>query len=260
MCLYIKIYIFRKILFITKMNELINQIDKLKQIQQFPRYHLSKYFDELKTKVDLKYALKLDEKEKYLEIIKNIETFEQNAYNKWNSKSINTFDNEINLIEEKLKNNLNITDVLNLIDEVKFKIEKILFSNRSILFIDEKSSASISSFLLIVNDEFISTERCNYNNSDYSFLTREKLNDFILKEKLKKTITNYTKVLNIGILNLKKIDFSNEKIKEIHPNFFNGLTNLKEISFSNNQIKEIHPNLFNGLANLTKIDFRFNLI
>jgi len=71
------------------MSELINQIDKLKQIKQFPRYHLSKYFDELKTKVDLKYALKLDEKEKYLEIIKNIETFENNAYNKWNSKSIN---------------------------------------------------------------------------------------------------------------------------------------------------------------------------
>ena len=87
------------------MEEIKKQIDELKQKQQFPRYYLSKYFDELKAQVDIKYALKLDEKEKYLEIIKNIESFEQDAYNKWNSKTITTFDNEINSIEEKLNIN-----------------------------------------------------------------------------------------------------------------------------------------------------------
>jgi hypothetical protein len=51
------------------MNEIKNKIDELKQIQKFPKYYLSQYFDELKTQVDTKYALKLDEKEKYLEII-----------------------------------------------------------------------------------------------------------------------------------------------------------------------------------------------
>ncbi len=30
------------------MNEIINQTDKLKQMQQFPKYYLSQYFDELK--------------------------------------------------------------------------------------------------------------------------------------------------------------------------------------------------------------------
>jgi len=66
------------------MNEIKNQIDELRQMQRFPRYHLSKYFDDLRTQVDLKYALTLDEKDKYLEIIQNIESFEQDAYNKKN--------------------------------------------------------------------------------------------------------------------------------------------------------------------------------
>ena len=78
------------------MNEVTNQIDELKQMQRFPRYHLSKYFDDLKTQVDFKYALKLDEKYKYLEIINSIESFEQNAYNRWNDRRIKTYDNEIN--------------------------------------------------------------------------------------------------------------------------------------------------------------------
>jgi hypothetical protein len=54
------------------MNEIINQIEELKQMQLFPRYYLSKYFDELKAQVDTKYALKLDEKDKYLEVINSI--------------------------------------------------------------------------------------------------------------------------------------------------------------------------------------------
>ncbi len=63
---------------------------------------------------------------KYLEIIKNIEIFEQDAYKK--CKSINTFDNEINSIEDKL-NVLNSTELTELIDELKNQIEIVLFSN-----------------------------------------------------------------------------------------------------------------------------------
>ena len=141
------------------MNEIINQIDELKQMQQFPRYFLSKYFEELKTQVDTKYALKLDEKDKYLEIINNIESFEQDAYNKWSSKHINTYDDEIKLIEDKLNNDLNnVADITKLIGEVKYKIEKIIFLNKTILFIDKKTrfNPKSNSFLLIVNDEYIS--------------------------------------------------------------------------------------------------------
>jgi ABC-type transporter Mla subunit MlaD len=102
------------------MNEIINQIEELKQMQRFPRYYLSKYFEELKTQVDTKYALKLDEKDKYLEIINSIESFEQDAYNKWSSKRINTYDDEIKLIEDKLNNNLNnVIDYTKLIGDIQ---------------------------------------------------------------------------------------------------------------------------------------------
>jgi hypothetical protein len=165
---------------IRKMDEIKKQIDELKQMQQFPRYYLSKYFDQLKAQVDVKYVLKLDEKEKYLEIIRHIESFEKDAYNKWNSKSINTFDNEINSIEEKLKINLNLTDITKLIDEVKYRIEKTLFSNKSILFIEKPIFDCVSnSFLLIINDEYISTKNCLNNDFDLKLVKRNELNDFI---------------------------------------------------------------------------------
>ena len=61
---------------------IMDQIDELKQMQKFPRFHLSKYFDDLKNEIDLKYAVEQDEQVKYLEIIKNIELFEQDAYKK----------------------------------------------------------------------------------------------------------------------------------------------------------------------------------
>ena len=35
------------------MNEIINQTDELKQMQQFPKYYLSQYFDKLRSVNDL---------------------------------------------------------------------------------------------------------------------------------------------------------------------------------------------------------------
>jgi tRNA(Glu) U13 pseudouridine synthase TruD len=115
------------------MNDIKDKIDELKQMQKFPNYYLSQYFGELKAQVDTKYALKEDERDKYLEIITNIESFEQNVYKKWSSKSINTYDNEIKSIEDQLIAKQSIltssislvialTKITKLIDEVKYKI------------------------------------------------------------------------------------------------------------------------------------------
>ena len=132
----------------------MDQIDELKQMQKFPRFYLSNYFDELKNEIDIKYAVKQDEQVKYLEIIKNIESFEQDAYKK--SKSFNTYDEEIELIEDKLNNILlnyyNLTALEKLIDKLKYKIEKWLFSNKSIFFYEKDKKYS---FLIIINDEYI---------------------------------------------------------------------------------------------------------
>jgi Leucine-rich repeat (LRR) protein len=244
------------------MNDTKDKIDELKQMQKFPKYYLSQYFDELKAQVDTKYALKLDEKDKYLEIINKIESFEQAAYNNWSSKRINTYDNEIKLIEDQLIV-LDLTEITKLIDEVKYNIEKITFSNKSILFIDEKSRFyfNSNSFLLIINDEYIRIS-CIDKDSDDKLITRKEFNDFILMEKLKKININNSNVLNldIDILNQRKIKFEENKIREIHSNLFIGLANLEYIYFGYNKIEVIHENKFDGLSNLKKMDFFKNKI
>jgi hypothetical protein len=118
----------------------MDQIDELKQMQNFPRFYLSNYFDELKNEIDLKYAVEQDEQVKYLEIIKNIESFEQEAYKK--CKSFNTFDKEIKSIEDKL-NDSNLNEITQLIDELKYKIEKEIFLNKSIFFYEKERDYAI---------------------------------------------------------------------------------------------------------------------
>ncbi len=176
-------------------------------------------------------------------------------------------------IEDQL-NKLDLTEITKQIDEVKFKIEKTLFSNKSILFIETKYR---NSFLLIINDEFIQ-KSCIDNDSDQKLVTRKELNGSILKNKLKNTNTNSINILNldIDIINQEEITFLkhkitaqnerqgsnlfNNEIEEIHENTFNGLTRLKKIKFDENQIQRIDPNLFNGLVDLEIIDFKLNEI
>ena len=100
-----------------------------------------------------------------------------------------------------------------------------MFSNKSILFIDnEKSNFSFvsNSFLLIINDEFISNS-CIDNDSDQELITRDEINGYVLKEKLKKINLNSSNVMNldIDIINQVEIIISTNYINEMNPNFFN---------------------------------------
>ena len=245
----------------------MEQTDELKQMQKFPRFHLSKYFDELKNQIDLKYAVEQDEQVKYLEIIKILELFEQDAYKK--CKSFNNFDEEIKLIEDKL-NDSNLNEITQLIDELKYKIEREIFSNKSIFFYEKERDYAIDygdddkkqkkySFLIILNDEFIRKKYIDYESVE--ILTKELLNALILNGIIVKTTNKDSiNVLNINIPNIQNIELISKKIERIHENTFNGLIYSKKIDFNNNQIKEIYPNLFNELANLEIIKFRWNQI
>ena len=205
--------------------------------------------------------------------IKNIELFEQDAYKK--CKSFNTYDNEIKSIEDKL-NDLNLNEITQLIGELKYKIEKEIFSNKSIFFYEKYS------LLIILNDEYIRMKSIDFES--LKILTRQKLIACFLKDLIKfkidsKNIINeiikfrWDNTFNdlnnlkeippslfLGLANLEIIDFSWKQIEIIHEKTFNGLSNLKEIDFSQNQIKEMHPNLFKGLTNLKMIDFYSNQV
>jgi Leucine-rich repeat (LRR) protein len=243
------------------MDDIMKQIDELKQMQKFPKFYLSKYFDDLKNEIDLKYAVKQDEQVKYIEIIKNIELFEQDAYKK--SQSFNTFDKEIKLIEDKL-NDSNLTELAQLIDELKYKIEKILFSNKSIFFYDIVYNDY--SFLIIINDEYIRKNNCVEYYYMLKLLTKNKLNGWISNNIIERTPNkNSINVLNISIaaeedINLASYSCVSNFIKEIHENTLNDLSNLKSLEFNRNLIDEINPNLFRGLFNLMSIDFSENQI
>jgi hypothetical protein len=94
------------------------QINKLRRMQNFPKYYLYKYFDDLKRRVDLLHEQDIN---RFIEIITNVETFEKNAYIKWNSdQCITTYTNEINTIEEQfLCGKLNSAQIGELIQQVK---------------------------------------------------------------------------------------------------------------------------------------------
>ena len=192
-------------------NQFKYQIDEIKKMKKFPRYFLAKYFDELKTKVDLKYALKIDEKEKYLEIINNIETFEQDAYNRWKSKNICAFDDEINILDENLVNieklQLNKSNDLSKIITIqinllKYKIEKMLFGNKTISYIDKDSNLFLlsDSFLLIINDEYISETNYEiFRGAKDGLLTKNELNINFLRCILKEKNEIRSNVLNLHV-------------------------------------------------------------
>ena len=136
-----------------------------------------------------------------------------------------------------------------------------MFSNKSILFIDnEKSNFSFASnsFLLIINDEFISNS-CIDNDSDQELITRDEINGYVLKEKLKKINLNSSNILNlnIDIINLKKINLVDKNIKEIHPNLFNGLVNLMHINLSYNKILQVRTFQTDGFWHKDKAQCRF---
>ncbi len=160
-------------------------------------------------------------------------------------------------MEEKLsKNQNNRSNIISnkLIDEIKYQLEKMLFSNKSILFFAEKS------FLLIINDEYIAKSCIE---SARELFTRNVLNNFILEQKLENINLNGSNNvvnLDIDIINLEEIYISRNQIKQICPNLFDGFAKLKDIVFDNNQIIEIPSNLFTGLNNLKLIDFSGNRI
>jgi hypothetical protein len=134
---------------------------------------------------------------------------------------MNTYDNEINLLEDNKLNNL--IDITQLIGEVKYKIEKVLFIDYKNEIVDGNS------YLLIINDEYIPKSFNDIELDDKS-MTRKELNNIILNNKLgnEEKISNVLKI-DIDIMNLKEIICDCLSITVIDPNLFSGLVNLEKM-------------------------------
>ncbi len=259
------------------MDKIDFQIEELNSMQLYPKMYLSKYFSDLKRDVNLVFELKLDKKDEFEEIINTIELIENTAINK--IKPFDTFNKDIQLLVEQQKD----LNSLIVIDELKYEIERILFSNKSILFMNNYKN---NTFLLIIKDEYLRKINTNDDDNNNRYFNRENLIEYFLKEKLNKIDINNLNILSLHIeiilkssvcimikkieyidtntfkelTNLNYINFSNNQIDKIHPSTFSGLTNLKEIIFSYNKIKSLHYDTFNGLINLNRINFESNLL
>ncbi len=246
------------------MKNINTKIETLKSMQKYPKFYIANFFSDLKKEIDLVFALKLTEKLKYIELINRIESLENDLYKK--SKPFNTFNKEIQFIEQQINDyNLDINEKNKSLDEIKYQIEKKLFSNKSILFMKNYKYWNYNqweekTFLIIINDEYL--RNSVFLSDQLQYFDREKLIAHFLREKLCETDLTDTifLCLNIEIISKTSIKIFSKRVQYIDQNAFKGLKNLNSINFSNNQLKEIHPSTFNGLINLEVINFWNNEI
>ena len=150
-------------------NYLFNEIVRLKKIVNEPHQHLIEYFDQMKNEIDLEFEHVLnhlktdvninktnisgDLKTSWIDIITEIDNFK----NECSTKNLTLFAlsqyiEQISKIEDELKlvlRSKNILDIVTqnqmkfkkikkLINVLNFDIEKFLFNNKTIIYIDRK--------------------------------------------------------------------------------------------------------------------------
>ncbi len=131
-------------------------LERLKNIFHFPRFHLSNYFSDLRTEVDLAFATKdLNEtdltlreqiKKNWTDMILKINEFEQECLVKLKNNSFNNSqitdqtEQLINLVESNFINKKIEEDILKeLIDGEILKLEKNLFLKKLMIFLHRKN-------------------------------------------------------------------------------------------------------------------------
>ncbi len=135
-------------------------LDKLSQMCQFPKFYLSNYFGDLKVRVDKQMATQFMMSPQntqllsnWTEIIAKIEMFEKKCVS--NSKLVKE---QLAHTFERLESIGQANDLKLALSE-KFKIQKLLFQNKTIAFITtNEANKTIKSRLLILNDEFVGNE------------------------------------------------------------------------------------------------------
>ncbi len=281
------------------MNAIKIQLNEIKLMQQAPNIYLANYFTELKAEVDLEFISKPDLQNIYSKTIEDIGLFEKDAYKKLKiHKPNNTFCSEIELIEEQLRNNSNIDQIFKSLDELKHELEEIIFSNKTIMFLNDSAQYK-QTCLLIIEDKYVRKSNI-FNESNV--LTRDILIFRLLKSQFhfycrnKSDAVKYQNTLRVkfkpdrytslvssnyevdpqimissfhsidykafsNLTDLKQIVLKNLiDVNEVNHKSFDGLINLKKFIFNHTKIVKIHFDLFNGLDSLEEIDFSNNRI
>ncbi len=229
---------------IKNKDTLLNDLNKIKEIAELPSLYLSNYFMELKNDVDREFAPKQlelqNDKEKKKELnelwqqmIEKIDTFEKSCIK--SSYDLETHRKRINEMEEKLnkQKTINLNGVKEIIESEEINLLKILFENKTILFLENQK-------LIIINDEFISkTTLGRHQKHGYFVLDNQLIKLKIMKDQVNLDLNRNICDFYLDLSNLQELYLQGKQIREIKENSFNGLNNLQKLYLWNNQITEI---------------------
>lgn len=158
------------------------KLNNLKTLLDFPKYFLSSYFGDLKHDVDCTFAqltcTALDDSKRFelrkawTETIRKIETFELDCFRNLNVNSKldeqqrDELNAKIKRFERKLaKSTKKLDKYADLIDLELIQLERNLFLNRTVIFMDVKKCKETSLFnefflskLTFITDEYLSRQ------------------------------------------------------------------------------------------------------
>ena len=132
---------------LTKMN------DYLKNLIESPRlFGISYYFNELRTEIDLSFSLKTDlsAKNVWIQMIQRLDSFEKECLNKHKTDQFNQLDDSENLTQLSIYKQI-------------IKLEKMMFSNKTLIFVNRSPSEALSlERLLVIQNEYIGKSGTDY--------------------------------------------------------------------------------------------------
>ena len=114
---------------------MIAELAQLKSMISYPKLFLINYFNELRRKVDITYAIESNETKTWLKMIQLINIFEVECFkNQLNTELINEIDQTVKSIESK---SFSSEYIEQLIENEELKIKAALFSNKTIIFLPQ---------------------------------------------------------------------------------------------------------------------------
>lgn len=229
--------------------------------------------------VDYVFAQRINQEQNgWQEIIKKIQNYENECLAKKN------------LIDDEFKQEMEIIirkEDKRLIENAKHKILKLIFLNKSIFFLDDKTKNQ----LVLVKDQYLSFEliellrikllniridpyvhdldtvrhencdcRTNPSNNHVKPLKATTL----IKMKIKSMRLNTTEFTDlyteINLNDLNELNFEEIDFTSIDDEIFEGLTSLLKLSFVDNCITKIQINTFKYLSNIRELNLAYNKI
>ena len=173
---------------VETLNKLSNEINDIKFLFEFPKLYMSKYFDDLRYRVDNFFASKQIESSEsetkliYLTMISKIDSFEKECFeikNLFTSNFIRSTAKSLEAIVDKFltfKNRIchdlydfsyYAQEIDELIYETRIQVEKIIFKNKTMFFLCEKKLSkkiidNIDARLIFIVNEYVGRRGLNF--------------------------------------------------------------------------------------------------